>query len=154
MASLISPQLKDSLLSSIDDMHDTFGVDITVIRELANATITDDPNYNAFGDNDEPSITYSADSSVIKARVKYLDKPDSQQQLMLAGMGSGARRVTTDIKQNYGIVRIKVKKIYTDLVLNSSKVIINGESCQLLYNYFSQNMIDLNYSVFYLTREL
>lgn len=152
MASLISTQLKNSLLSTIDDVHDTFSIPITVIRESANATIIDDPNYNAFGDNDEPSVTYSADTTVIQARVKYLDKPDAQRQLTLDSRG--ASRVVTDVKQNYGIVRIKVKEIYTNLVLNSSKVIINGESCRLLYNYNTQDIIDANYSVFYLTREL
>lgn len=154
MASLISTSLKNSLLSAIDDVHDTFSKTIIIINEIANVTVVESDNYNAFSDEKNSNITYTATSQEITARIKYIDKPDAQQQLIFAGGGgdkSGGSSVY--VKQNYGIVRIKVKVQYKDLVKNSTKVIINGEDCQILLNYNSQDIVDENYSVFYLTRQ-
>lgn len=153
MANLISASLKTSVLSAIDNIHDSFARDITIINEVSNVSITE-PNdeYNAFSDKKHPNITYSATETIITARIKYMDKAESESQLIFHG-GAGGVGGSAPLNQNYGIIRIKVKTEYTDLVKNSTKIIVDGYDCQLDSNYTTISMVDINYAVFYLTRQ-
>ena len=145
MANLISTELKNSMLSAIDNVAETFARDITIIQEIANVEVIDNDNYNFFSDKKDQNITYTANSTVILARIKYLDKAESDVELLHAGQG-------VPLNQNYGIIRIKVKDEYTSLVASSTKILVDDQECQLYLNYTPQTFIDKNYSVFYLIR--
>jgi len=145
MANLISTELKNSMLSAIDNVAETFARDITIIQEIANVEVIDNDNYNFFSDKKDQNITYTANSTVILARIKYLDKAESDAELLHAGQG-------VPLNQNYGIIRIKVKDEYTSLVASSTKILVDDQECQLYLNYTPQTFIDKNYSVFYLLR--
>ena len=145
MANLISAELKSSMLSAIDNIAETFARNITIIQEVANVEVIDNDNYNFFSDKKDSDITYTANSTVILARIKYLDKAESYNELVFAGQG-------VPLNQNYGIIRIKVKDEYTNLVAGSTKILVDDQECQLDSNYTPQTFIDKNYSVFYLLR--
>lgn len=154
MANLISSQLKASILSSIDNVHDTFSREITIIQEVANVEVIDNDNYNFFSDRKDSNITYTANSISIMARIKYLDKAEAASELVFAGHGgdqSGGSSVP--LVQNYGVIRIKVKNEHTDLVMGSTKILVDDQECQLALNYTPQTWIDKNYTVFYLLRQ-
>lgn len=149
---LLPTQIQNNASNLIDDLEDTFGRPIIVINEIANAVIQNDDNFNPFADNKSGDVTYTAVTQIITARIKHLDKADSETELIFNGRGD-SKAVSTSLRQDYGIVRIKVKKQYTDLVKNSTKIIVDGFDCQLLYNYTPISLITTNYSVFYLSRQ-
>lgn len=151
--SLISNQMKSQAASLIDDLHSTFMRGIIIINEIANASIINDENYNVFSDRKDVDVTYTANQTTITARIKYLDKADSETELIFTGHGD-SKAVSTVLRQDYGIVRIKVEKQYTDLVKNSTKIIVDDKDCQLLFNYSPLTLFDTNYSTFYLSRQL
>ena len=154
MSSLISAAEKAAYASVIDDLHDTFKREITVINEVANAVVTDDENYNSMSDRRDQSVTYTANSETIYARVKYLDKAESEELLIFAGgQGDGSGGTSVPLPQKYGVIRIKVEKQYNDLVNESTKIIVDGIDCQLCNTSTPQSLFDLNYTTFYLVRQ-
>lgn len=154
MANLVSAELKSSILSAIDDIHDTFSRAITIINEVANVEVIDNDNYNFFSDKKDPNITYTANSTVILARIKYLDKAEAAAELVFPGRGGDQSGGTaTPLTQNFGVIRIKVKNEYTDLVAGATKILVDDQECQLALNYTPQTWIDKNYTVFYLLRQ-
>ena len=155
MSSLISKQLKASANKMMHDLFDTFCREIQVIEEVANATVVDDPNYNAFSDRQTPDVLYSANTTTIKAVVKYLDKADSETELLFKGAhDKGGGTVSAYMRQEYGIIRIKVPICHKDLIRNATKIIVDDQDCQLIYNYTAKSLFDLNYAVFYLARQV
>lgn len=155
MGILISNAAQNNASNLIDALHSDFSRTIIVVNEVANAVVNlNDDNYNAFADlRNNPDITYTANQTMISARIKHLDKADSETELIFNGRGD-SKAVSTALRQDYGIVRIKVKKQYTQLVKDSTKIIVDGFDCQLLFNYTPIMLIDLNYAVFYLSRQL
>lgn len=151
---LLSPAMRASMNQSIDDIHDTLAEDIIIINEVANVVISDsDDNFNAFSDRKDPDITYTSNQTTIKARVKWVDKAEELRELIFAG-GLGSNNGTSiPMTQNYGVVRIKVKSEYIDLVKQSTKIIVSGQICQILNNFTPHNLVNINYVVFYLARQ-
>jgi hypothetical protein len=153
MSSLLSQAQKNVANQAIDNLHETFAREITVIDEIANVNIQNPDDYNPLSDAKNPEVTYTANQTIIPARIKYIDKADSEAELIFHGQG-GSKAVSTALRQDYGIVRIKVDKQYTDLVKNSTKIIVDGKDCQLLMNYNPISLFDINFSVFYLSRQI
>lgn len=149
----IPQQLIDSANSLAAATIPSLERSILIVNEIANSSVILDDNYNAFADvKNDPNISYSAVSQTIPARIKYLDKADSETELIFNGRGD-SKAVSTSLRQDYGIVRIKVEKQYTDLVKNSTKIIVDGFDCQLLFNYTLQTLFDTNYTTFYLSKQ-
>lgn len=146
--------MRASMNQAIDNIHDTLSADIKVINERANAVVSDlNDDYNAFSDRKDPDITYIAEETVIKARVKWIDKAEELRELIFAG-GQGANNGTSvAVTQRYGVVRIKIKSEYIDLVKNSTKIIVDDQPCQILFNYTPHDLFSINYAVFYLSRQ-
>lgn len=154
MSSLISDTEKAVYSYVIDDLHDTFKKNILVIQEIANVNISNlDENYDSFSDKKDSHITYSAIETTISARVYFLDKAESAATLIFpGGGGDGSAGTSIPLSQNYGLIRIKTEKQYDDLIKNSTKIIIDGEDCQLASNSTRKSLFNLNYSTFYLMR--
>lgn len=153
MATLLSPQQINSAQQAIDDLHGTLARTITIINEVANAAVVNTDDFNAFSDRNDVNVTYTSVQTDIPARIKYLDKADSEQELIFFGRGD-SKAVSTNLRQDYGIVRVKVDKQYTDLVRNSTKILVDGKDCQLLFNYSPLTLISTNYVTFYLSRQI
>lgn len=151
LMNLIPSGMASSMSQAIDDIHDTLSRDIIIINEKANAVVSDfDDNYNAFSDKKDPDITYTAETNTIKARIKWFDKAELDTQLVFPG-GQGSNNGTSiPLIQNYGIVRIKIKNQYKDLIKQSTKIIVDGSDCQLYFSATDQSIINLNYTIFYL----
>lgn len=149
----VSTAEKEAYASVIDDLHDIFARNITVITERANAVIEDNGNYNAFSDRKDPVITYTAETSTITARIKYLDKPEDNAELIFAGGGGGKIGGTAvPLAMKFGVIRLKINKQYNDLVASSSKIIVDGIDCQFMMNYVPQMLFNTNYSLCYVIR--
>ena len=109
MPSFVTDSQKAAYSAQIDNLHETFGRNITIINQIANENIIniDDPNYNAFGDTQSSNVTHTSVNTTVLARVKYLDKAEQQEVLQFGGLREKGG-VSTPIKQDYGIIRIKV----------------------------------------------
>lgn len=150
----VSDAEKAVYASVIDDLHSIHQRDITVIHEKANEVITDDGNFNAFSDRDDPAISYTAETTTIPARIKYLDKAEDANELIFAGGGGGKVGGTAaPLTIKYGVIRIKVAKEYNSLVETATKIIVDGIDCQFIMNYTPQSLFNTNYTVFYLARQ-
>ncbi len=153
MPSLLTAAQIAQARSMIDDLHTTFARTITVINEVANAVIIDDPNYDAFSDTQSSNITYTSINTEISARVKWMDRADAETELVFPNGFGSSNGTSIPINQSYGIVRIKVDKQYQDLVEKATKFIIDGYDCQLTNASTPKSMISLNYTIYYLIRQ-
>ena len=154
MPSLISDAQKNQAAEMMDNLAQTYQKLITVITEVANATIIDDGSYNSMSDRKDSNITYSANVQEIYARIKFLDKPEDYAELIFAGGGGGQVGGTAiPLSMKFGVIRLKIDKQYESLVAGSSKIIVNGEDCQFIMNYVPQSLFDTNYSLCYVNRQ-
>jgi len=153
MPSLLPDSIKNAASQLIDDLHDTHKRPIIIVDEVANATVVDPDSFNPLADTHNTTVTYTANQTTINARIKYLDKADSETELIFFGHGD-SKAVSTALRQDYGIVRIKVEKQYTNLVKSSTKIIVDGKDCQLLMNYNPISLFNTNFVTFYLSRQL
>lgn len=156
MGMIISQRAKQEYASAIDDVFNNFCRNITIINEVANATIINDPNYNAFSDRETTDVLYSANTQIIPAVIKYIDKADSETELLFKGVhdSGGGGAVSAYMRQEYGLIRIKVKLCHKELVKEATKVIVDDQDCQLIYNFTAKMLFNLNYVIFYLARQV
>lgn len=152
--SLLSAAEKSVYSAVMDDLHATHARDIIIVNETTNVNTDNlDENFNVMSDKKNSNITYTATETTIPARVFYMDKAESEAVLAFAGgQGDGSGGTTIPISQNYGLIRIKVDKQYNDLVKDSTKIIVDGEDCQLATNSTRKGLFDLNYTTWYLMR--
>jgi len=113
MPSYISSSLKTTLQSAIDNVHDTFGRDITVYQEGRKVLIAASSTYNGvYGKTNTggTSVSRTAVSHTIKARIKYINAKeedlsdgsiDSQMGIDLI---NGSVRITVD-SSGYAILK-------------------------------------------------
>lgn len=151
---LLNPQTIANAASLMDSLANDLNREIIVINEVANSVVIDPDAVNPMSDNKNPTVTYTANQTKIGARVRYIDKADKETELIFNGHGD-SKAVSTALRQDYGVIRIKVATQYTDLVNNSTKLIIDGYDCQLLFNYTPNTLIYLspNYTTFYVSRQ-
>ena len=154
MSSLLTSDQKAQASSLINDLADTFKRDILIIQEVANSVIQDDGNYNAFSDRHDPAITYTANTTTISARIKFLDKPEDYAELIFAGGGGGQVGGTAvPLNMKFGVIRLKIHKDYADLVSKSTKIIVDNLDCQFIMNTVKQSLFDSNYVICYVNRQ-
>src|SRR6202000_3289904 len=98
-----SNEARDAYRQATADMHNTFSRPIIVYQKSAEA-ITPDPNYDAFYHNaQQPQVSYTYQTGIWPARIKYLDKQDKEFQLAIA-----SRPNQIELTQETQIIRVKV----------------------------------------------
>ena len=152
MDGFLSMRQKNAYSKAFDQLVHTYERTISVINEVANSVVQNDPNFNAFGDTQPPTLTRTANVVDIPCRVKYLDKAEQDQAIEFGGLRQKGG-ISMSVKQKYGTIRIKVKMEYVPLIESATKIIVDGIECQVLYEFTAQSIFNPNYAVYYLTRQ-
>lgn len=152
MANLISASELATYKSAINDMHDTFGRMITVwLKSEQVITIpTDDTqdDYDAFYDKKPGSsstIIYTPRSVEVKARVKYLDKNDTEYALLIASTEN-----KINVTQKFRFARMKVNESDSHYVDEAEKVTIDGIDFNIISSSRPSGIVTLDYFTYYL----
>ena len=145
----ISQAEKDSYKNAIWQMHQTFSRNITVINEQANAIDPNDPNYNAFADI-RGNVTRTSINTTIPARIKYIEKQDTDAATALLRRGVDSN---VQVVMEFGLIRIKVLSIYADLFKATTKVIVDGYDCEVLFTNAEHGILNTDYSTFFVQRQ-
>lgn len=126
MANLISAQDRQTYQSALADVHDTFARPITVWRTSKQTITSNDPNYDVFSDTPiQANVTYTSESKVINARIKYIDRQNEEFGFIVAGTG-------VDVTQQFQLVRIKVTATDNEYIKDAAKITVDGQDFTML----------------------
>lgn len=132
----------------MDDIHDTFSRDITVVKEIKTPidNLSDEnDDYDFINDKNkgDEEFSYTSTMTTIKARVKYLDK--EQTELLLASE-------KINVVSKFGLIRVKVKLADSETIADSSRITVDDNNCQMVFRDTNHGLFDNKYSTFYLER--
>lgn len=150
---LISQSERADYSSAFDDLHTTFGREITIIYDKTNAQVNQANNFNYFSDVKPSNITTEPKSYTILARIKWFDKPEGSNSLLFSAPGQEGQ-VGPRLRQEYGDVRIKVRNEDAAPIKECDRAIIDGIDCAPLTNSRFHGIVDLQFTTFYFIRRL
>lgn len=123
---LISDEERASYKAAIDDVHDTFARDIVVWRKSAQVLNSQDPNFDAFNDQSNSSVTYTSTSQTFKARIKYIDRQQLESELKGGHPGIGASKIP--LTESFQLVRVKVTRAARDYIEGCEKINLSDDN--------------------------
>ena len=143
--SYISATQKSFINSAMDDIHETFSREITVIMNPTVVIISTSPTYNSFYKRDLDNTSYSSltpQSFTFKARIKYV----SNDQGVFPG-------TLDQQKVIYPIGSVKIKVQYDAYVKlkEARKVDLDGRRYSIASDYKPYGMFGPQYYSFFLS---
>ena len=144
MASLVSSGEKAALSGVFDDVFDTFKRDVTIYKESVKI-LSSVSEANIFGygdDSNQLNYTYTAETGVYPALIKYADE---QTENYNSNLGAGISN---------GDVRIKVKKDCRDFINQgkTEKIEFDDKTWNVASEDSVRRFLDSEFFVFYLKR--
>lgn len=129
----------------IDDIHTTFCRNITCYHHSNQIINSLSSDFDAGYDNNKKNdVTYSLETGVFCARIKYIDKQD--KEFLLALKLQDKIEITLETQ----LVRIKVKKADAQFIHDSVKINIDNLDFRIVTSAFNHGLFDIDYSTFYL----
>lgn len=143
MANLISDADKVIYESAIQDIADTFGRDIVAWKRSAERVVTANDDNDSFYDNKKkPNITYTYQTGVFKARIKYIDRQDKEFYI---AMSDAQVQVTQDTQ----LVRLKINVENCDFIREADKVTVDGVDFRIVTSPRNHGVFSNNFCTFY-----
>jgi hypothetical protein len=149
---LISDSERAIYEAAINDVHDTFSREITVLKDIKTpvsslSDSSDDFDFINNSNTGTEEFTYSYSESTVTARIKYIDKQDKEFALITTLGGEQLNLV-----QEFGIIRIKVPVADCSTVDESSRLVIDSNHCKILFRDKPHGLFDAQYCTFYVQR--
>ncbi len=151
--SLINSAQKASYEAAFENLHVTFGRNITAVFDKTNAQVNSSPSFDYFSDVKPENITTEPTSYTILARIRWWDKPEASSSLLFSAPGQEGQ-VGPRLRQEYGDVRIKVRNADSSPLFECDRVIIDNTDCAPLTNSRFHGIVDLQFTTFYFVRRL
>jgi hypothetical protein len=150
---LINATERAAYEAAIDDMHDTFSRDVSVIQEVktpVSSLSENDDDYDFIHNkaiSGPQEFTYSYLETLVKARIKYIDKQEKEFSLITTLGGEQLNLV-----QEFGFIRLKVRTADCSLVDEASHIIVDGNQCKVFFRDRPHGLFDSKYCTFYVQR--
>ena len=138
MASLISDSEKSSLNSVMDDQHDTFARSVTIVKDPIETVSTQNNEFNSIYGNAgaTTSITYTAQSSTVKARIQY--GADFSEDYFTAAKSPNQIKVYIP----EGLVRMKIKASDLTAVSEAKRIEFDNQKFSIYSDFRGHGLFD------------
>lgn len=146
MAGLFSEDDKREIKQSFRLLHDTFGREISILREAKKIVVSTDSTFNSvygMANNGATSVEYTPVKSGIKARIAYANQ---QSETNFPGTSVGAELSEGEVK-----ITVTIED-YNNFVKGAKRAEIDGEKFIFSSDARPQGIFDPDYYSFILRR--
>jgi len=144
---LVPDDMRESVRSAIEDMHETFAREIKIYKTKTQTFIATSSTYNALYDrlkNEQKSIGKVTEFTA-KARIDYVDKHE------LSSISGVSAQVNLALPE--GSIRLKIDEEGYTHVKTSSRIEVDGQLYELVSDSAKTGPFSVHYYIMYLKRK-
>jgi hypothetical protein len=143
MSSLISDDDKELYRLALNDMHETFSRPVIAWKRSAERIDSTNEDYDEFYDKKKSSVTYTYQTGVFQARIKYIDRQEKEFAIVMAG-------AQVEVTNESQLVRLKFYAADCQFVQDSEKITVDGVDFRSITSPRFHGLFTNDYCTFYM----